>query len=1134
MFTVYHSNQLDLLKTLTAALIAGRPLRDPLQPEVILVQNNGMAQWMQMELAAHFGIAANIDFPLPASFIWQMFTRVLPDIPDESAFAKSAMTWRLMTLLPRLCQQADFAAISEYLRDDDDKRKVFQFAARVADLFDQYLVYRPDWLESWQRGETIDDLGEAQRWQAPLWRALMAETERAGQPLWHRANLYQRFIQTLTQSQTRPPGLPDRVFICGISALPPTYLQALQALGRHIDIHLLFTNPCRYYWGDIRDRAFLARLLHRRRRHYQQQTEQALFRRPEQAAALFDALGEQQTGNPLLASWGKQGRDNLYLLAQMDGIAEVDAFVEPAGDNLLSLVQRDILALEDHAVIGMDGETLTQGCGKRPLRLDDRSLSLHVCHSPQREVEVLHDSLLAMIAEDPTLRPRDVIVMVADIDRYTPAIQAVFGNAGGERYLPFAISDRRARHLHPVLPAFLSLLELPRSRFAAEQVLALLEVPALAARFAIDEQGLQLLRLWVAESGIRWGLDDDTLRELMLPATGQHTWQFGLTRMLLGYAMDSESGDWQGILPYDESSGLIAGLVGQLAELLMRLRHWRDRLAQPRALDAWLGCAREMIEDFFAPDAEAEAALALLENQWQQVLQCGLQVGYDQPVPVTLMQDELAARLDQERVSQRFLAGTINFCTLMPMRSIPFRVVCLLGMNDGVYPRTLPPAGFDLMAQQPQRGDRSRRDDDRYLFLEALLSAQQRLYISFIGRAIQDNTPRYPSVLVSELSDYIAQSFYLLGDEHADAESSADRVRAHLWQWHSRMPFAPENFLPGSESQSFADEWLPAAGAEGEPQPDFVAPLTAPPCEALALDELLRFYRHPVRAWFVQRLAVSFHQTSLELAADEPFVIDGLTRYQLNDRLVNALIDGESTDRLFRQVRAAGLLPYGAFGELYWAKQCQEMTALSEQVRTWRLPETHSVEVFLTLDEVTLSGWLPRVQANGLLRWRPGTLSARDGLLLWVEHLAYCAMGGEGESRMFGTRGEWHFAPLPACRAKAFLLSLVSGYCQGMASPLLLLPRAGGAWLSQCYDPVTQSIDRDESRQRQARDKLIQAWQGNGHVPGEGEDPYLQRLMRQLEEQHIEAIISAAERYLLPPFMCNLTQSEPAKREKKA
>ncbi|MGL9769418.1 MAG: exodeoxyribonuclease V subunit gamma [Sodalis sp. (in: enterobacteria)] len=1135
MFTVYHSNQLNRLNTLAAALITGQRLRDPFQPEIILVQSKGMAQWIEMELAAQFGIAANIDFPLPSSFIWQMFTRVFPDIPYESAFAKPVMTWRLMGLLPRLCQHPNFAVIGDYLHNDKDKRKGFQFATKIADLFNQYLLYRPDWLESWQRGELIDSAGEAQRWQAPLWQALIADMEHAGEPLWHCSNLYQRFIQTLTERQKWQQELPERVFIFGISALPPAYLKALQALSCYIDIHLLFTNPCRYYWGGIRDRVFLARLLHRPRRHYQQQTEQALFRLPEQVdTPLFNELGEQKISNPLLASWGKQGSDNLYLLAQMDGIAEIDAFVEPAEDTVLSLLQRDILILEDHTVIGIDSKISEQGGGKRRLRPDDRSVSLHVCHSPQREVEVLHDNLLAMITEDPTLRPRDIIVMIPDIDRYTPAIQAVFGNTAGERYLPFAISDCLARHPHPVLSAFLTLLELPYSRFVAEQVLALLEVPALAARFAINEQGLELLRQWVAESGIRWGLDDDTLRELMLPTTGQHTWQFGLTRMLLGYAMDSESGNWQGILPYDASSGLVAGLVGQLAEFLTQLRQWRSRLSQPRLLDAWLGCAREMSKDFFMPDAEAEVALALLEKQWRQLLECGLQVGYNQPVPVKILQDELAVRLDQERVSQCFLAGSINFCTLMSMRSIPFKVVCLLGMNDGVYPRTLPPEGFDLMAQQPRCGDYSRRDDDRYLFLEALMSAQQRLYISFIGRAIQDNTLRYPSILVSELSDYIAQSFYLPGDERADNESSADRVSAHIRQWYSRMPFAPENFLPDSEKQSFAAEWLPAASAGGEPQPDFVAPLTeVPPYETLALDELMRFYRHPVCAWFVQRLAVSFHQRSLELATDEPFIIDGLTRYQLNKRLVNSLINGESTDWLFSQVRAAGILPYGAFGELYWAKQCQDMAVLAKQVRTWRLPESYSLEVDLTLENITFSGWLPHVQKNGLLRWHPGVLSASDGLLLWLEHLAYCAMGGEGASRMFGMRGEWHFAPLPATQAKVFLLSLISGYCHGMTVPLLLLPRSGEAWLNHCYNRKTQRINWDESHQEQARDKLIQAWQGNAHVPGEGKDPYLKRLMHQLDQQHIEAIISATERYLLPLFVFNLAQTDSEKRKKK-
>lgn len=253
---------------------------------------------------------------------------------------------------------------------------------------------------------------------------------------------------------------------------------------------------------------------------------------------------------------------------------------------------------------------------------------------------------------------------------------------------------------------------------------------------------------------MRWGLDDDNVRELDLPATGQHTWRFGITRMLLGYAMDSNAGDWQGILPYDESSGLVAELAGQLAELLAQLSHWRQILSEARPLEAWLPLCRQLLDAFFAADSDTEVVLALIEQQWQQAINFGLAARYPDEVPLTILRDDLAARLDQERISQRFLAGQINFCTLMPMRSIPFKVVCLLGMNDGVYPRTLPPLGFDLMAQQVKRGDRSRRDDDRYLFPEAILSAQQRLYISFIGRSIQDNSLRYPSVLVTELLEY--------------------------------------------------------------------------------------------------------------------------------------------------------------------------------------------------------------------------------------------------------------------------------------------------------------------------------------------------------------------------------------------
>ncbi|ELG3401067.1 exodeoxyribonuclease V subunit gamma [Escherichia coli] len=1120
MLRVYHSNRLDVLEALMEFIVERERLDDPFEPEMILVQSTGMAQWLQMTLSQKFGIAANIDFPLPASFIWDMFVRVLPEIPKESAFNKQSMSWKLMTLLPQLLEREDFTLLRHYLTDDSDKRKLFQLSSKAADLFDQYLVYRPDWLAQWETGHLVEGLGEAQAWQAPLWKALVEYTHQLGQPRWHRANLYQRFIETLESATTCPPGLPSRVFICGISALPPVYLQALQALGKHIEIHLLFTNPCRYYWGDIKDPAYLAKLLTRQRRHSFEDRELPLFRDSENAGQLFNSDGEQDVGNPLLASWGKLGRDYIYLLSDLESSQELDAFVDVTPDNLLHNIQSDILELENRAVAGVNIEEFSRSDNKRPLDPLDSSITFHVCHSPQREVEVLHDRLLAMLEEDPTLTPRDIIVMVADIDSYSPFIQAVFGSAPADRYLPYAISDRRARQSHPVLEAFISLLSLPDSRFVSEDVLALLDVPVLAARFDITEEGLRYLRQWVNESGIRWGIDDDNVRELELPATGQHTWRFGLTRMLLGYAMESAQGEWQSVLPYDESSGLIAELVGHLASLLMQLNIWRRGLAQERPLEEWLPVCRDMLNAFFLPDAETEAAMTLIEQQWQAIIAEGLGAQYGDAVPLSLLRDELAQRLDQERISQRFLAGPVNICTLMPMRSIPFKVVCLLGMNDGVYPRQLAPLGFDLMSQKPKRGDRSRRDDDRYLFLEALISAQQKLYISYIGRSIQDNSERFPSVLVQELIDYIGQSHYLPGDEALNCDESEARVKAHLTCLHTRMPFDPQNYQPG-ERQSYAREWLPAASQAGKAHSEFVQPLPFTLPETVPLETLQRFWAHPVRAFFQMRLQVNFRTEDSEIPDTEPFILEGLSRYQINQQLLNALVEQDDAERLFRRFRAAGDLPYGAFGEIFWETQCHEMQQLADRVIACRQPG-QSMEIDLACNGVQITGWLPQVQPDGLLRWRPSLLSVAQGMQLWLEHLVYCASGGNGESRLFLRKdGEWRFPPLAAEQALHYLSQLIEGYREGMSAPLLVLPESGGAWLKTCYDAQNDTMLDDDSTLQKARTKFLQAYEGNMMVRGEGDDIWYQRLWRQLTPETMEAIVEQSQRFLLPLFRFN-------------
>ncbi|MFB6422140.1 MAG: exodeoxyribonuclease V subunit gamma [Candidatus Malihini olakiniferum] len=1127
MFRVYHSNQLNVLKALMVTLMSSQPLRDPFQPETILVQSAGMAQWLQIELAAHFGISANLHFPFPGVFLYEMCQRVLLNVTSKNTFSKEAMMWKLMHILPQKQDNPVFLPLSHYLQNDADKRKRRQLAGRIADLFDQYLIYRPEWIQHWQAGKLVEGLGGSQVWQAELWRALLQYSEQLEQKEWHHARLYQQFIEVLEQINTCPKGLPSRVFICGISALPPVYLHALRALAKYIDVHFLFTNPCRDYWSDIQDHFFLAKLKSCQRRLHDlssgsENQYRSLFRNPENVDVLFDDKGKQRIVNPLLASWGKLGRDHLYQLALINDVDEIEAFIELDGITLLQQVQRDILELDDASVIADNAQAQASSERKRLLALNDTSLTIHACHSPQREVEVLHDQLLTMMTEDEALMPRDIIVMVVDIDTYTPFIQAVFENVPISRYLPFTISDQQAYYANLVLPAFFSLLELPHSRFTAEQVLSLLEVPELSSRFSIDEEGLRHLRQWVVESGVRWGIDDDNVRDLDLPVTCQHTWRFGLTRMLLGYAMNSKTGAWQGVLPYDESSGLIAQLVGQLADLLFQLSRWRQRLLAPRTPVQWMPLCRQLLDDFFVTGGDAE--LSFIEREWQVMLETAITNSFNETLPVALLRDDLIQRLSREKSSQRFLSGAINFCTLIPMRSIPFKVICLLGMNDGVYPRTLLPLSFDLMSQQVRRGDRNHRDDDRYLFLEALISAQQRLYISYIGRAIQDNTRRYPSALVRELIEYLAQSYHLPGGESQDLDTSAARVRAHLCREHTRMPFDKDNFLEHAKPCSFANEWLAAAGCTGVPQPSFNTPLEIITYKKVTMELLKRFYLHPVKTFFQARLGINFSvKNNNEFHDNEPFSLDSLSRYQLNALLINTMITKGDTQLLLQRVRADGKLPYGAFGDLLWQKQCQEMQMLANSViREHDMHGITSLELDIMLGDLHLSGWITQVQHDGLLRWKPTKLGMKDGVALWLDHLAYCLAGGSGESRMYGCeKTVWRFAPILFEEAKRQMWNLIEGYQQGMNAPLLLLHQSGGAWLQTCYDASRKTLSDTPDVAKKALRKLQQSWVGNFMSPGEGKDFYLQRIVPELDEDDIEAIIIAAKTWLLPVLCAN-------------
>lgn len=946
-FMVIHGNRLEDLRELAVQWMRQHPL-DPLENEVVLVQSNGIAQWLKLALAANdsCGVAAAVQVELPARFLWQSYRGVLgsDSIPLQSPLDKQPLTWRLMRLLPGLLQDPLFAPLARFLAGDDDLRKRYQLAERLADLLDQYQVYRADWLADWAAGRDQlhclrrgpQPLDAAQLWQPALWRALLEDVGRE-QLADSRAGVHPRFVQALSEAGERPVSLPRRVVVFGISSLPAQALEALAAMARFSQVLLCVHNPCQHHWGDIVADQDLLR--HQFRRHQ---------RRPGLPAALQDDELHQHA-HPLLAAWGKQGRDYINLLDQHDDPEHyrqrfdamqmrIDLFESADTGHLLGQLQDDILHLRTPQETRAQWPALEPAC--------DQSLRFHIAHSAQREVEILRDQLLAAFDADASLKPRDVLVMLPDVNSYAPYIQAVFGQYGRDdpRWIPFTLADQGQRGQDPLLIAIEQLLQLPQARLGVSEVLDLLDVPALRARFAIDEASLPTLRRWIEGAGIRWGLDARRRAALGLPeGLEQNSWRFGLRRMLLGYAV-GRGRAWGEIEPFDEIGGLDAALIGPLVQLLDALDLFQQRLGRDCTPAGWGEAFRDLLLAFFRPeDSHDEDLLARLLDGLDQWLALCDAVALDDSLPLTVAREAWLGQVDQGRLSQRFLAGSVNFCTLMPMRAIPFRHVCLLGMQDGNYPRSHVPLDFDLMAGDYRPGDRSRREDDRYLLLEALLSARDQLYVSWVGRSIRDNSERPPSVLIGQLRDHVASCWRLAGHEADEGALLQALTTEHPLQPFSRDYFFPQPREHGAPLFSYAREWAglhqPVTEQEAvlQPLPPFVLE------GALTLESLQSFLRNPVHWFFSQRLKVQLEHEEQPELDEEPFAPDALQLWQFKSQLLQqarqGLEQGQDAGQLDALLQAAadslqrsGQWPLAGFGQLL---RDQLLPPLAGQLQRW-------------------------------------------------------------------------------------------------------------------------------------------------------------------------------------------------------
>lgn len=1168
MINLYPANKMENLLTLLNKISQVSPV-GVFNQEVIIVQNAGMQHWLNLAIASERGISMNMRYALPAQYLWLLIRTLASEdkVPDQSPYSREVLTWRIYALLATnsVISDDDFTPATRYWFDQASSQttssplesiletsskadlKRYQLAGQMADLYEQYLIFRPEWLDAWQQGKEAIELSADNKWQAKLWQLLISELP------YNPVELLNDAIANIADKLSNDPNiLPKRMSFFGINTMAPMWLDFINALSEYIDVDFFHLNPCFSYWGDIiSEKQAIKKLSH-------------WSNGADNDEHLF-------VGNPLLANFGQQGREFLALLQDYSTV-NIELFVKASNDSsdqddndnltsstcILHQLQNDILALNDATEKG--GVTDNNDTGEEPSSLVDDSITIVSCHSALREVQALHDYLLHQFNDTADnydkLTPKDVLVMCPQIEQYAPYVNAVFTRGWQDLPdevppLPCSIADRSAKDSDPLIAAFSELLTLPDSRFQVSQLLSFIRLPAVANKFAINAEDSEKIGLWLQQATIHWGLDQ-AHKETLLgeKASNSFTWQQGLSRLLQGFAYSDTDSIYQNQLLLGTVEGDDAILLGQLMLFIEQLQHFSHQLNSVRTAKVWQSFLLNQLELLFSTrlvfssntaeqsklqathqtNNQIDNSIAIIEQAIASLVEYCEHAHFEEEIGLPIIVDFLNNHFSQGDASKQFMVGQVTFCSMLPMRSIPFKVIAVLGLNDGEFPRQRPALGFDLIAQSKAvLGDRSRRGDDRYLFLEALISARKALYLSYQGRNIRNNNEKQPSLVLKELMDYLVQGYgWQFEQKHSDVHQIP------------MQPYSEDNYTVGDNELSYRSGFKPSFDANwltlGQNEHiEATQTLLVDACEiadkvnTLNATELIRFFQHPSKVFAQQVLNLYLDSNEVSLDDIEPFTANHLDNYLLKQDLLAASLVSKNSATIEQVIETAALS--GKFPDLpstqvHFDDALDASSQLAQEIIDHGCdnPELIDCQIMLTNtnnntvggdsseQNVTLRAQLPvKMTHTGaqLVFYRSSSAKPKDLFTLYLHHLimqmwqqqnsatAHDSLNSVGLlSKVEQTRGFYFNAKAQnveqycvssegAEEAKAELIMLLKVYAQGQKQALMV----NGDLAVQVFK---------ESRGK--RVELTQArfdlfWQGSdmpiGAVPGFGTDAYI-------------------------------------------
>ncbi|MBL8927343.1 MAG: exodeoxyribonuclease V subunit gamma [Pseudonocardia sp.] len=1034
-----HLHRAERADTLAAALadLITEPPADPFTAEVVAVPARGMERWLAHRLAHRLGAAAgrgdgvcaHVAFPSPGEVVATAVEGATGMSADDDPWHPARAVWPLLEVVDSCTGRPWCAPLAAHL---ERARSRFAVVAHVTGLFDAYATHRPELLDAWRAGDDADVPADL-RWQPALWRALRA---RIGVP-----DRAERLATAIAVLERDPAccALPERLSLFGPTRLPADHLAVLAALARHRDVHLWLPHPSPALWDRVAPTAVGVPARH------------------------ADPTAELAR-HPLLAALGRDVRE---LQLRLAGHPAVDTHHPAVDGPPVTLLQRLHLDVRDDRA----------PAGDHVLAADDRSVAVHACHGPHRQVEVLREVVLGLLAADPTLEPRDVLVACPDVETFAPLVSAAFGldpeGAGhpghpGHR-LAIRLADRALRQVNPVLDVAGRLLELVDARLTASEVLDLLATSPVRCRFGLDGEDLERLRDLVTRSGVRWGLSAAHRRPYRLDGFPQNTWSAGLDRLMLGVAMDGDS--WLGTaLPLDDVEASDIDRLGRLAEFVDRLGAALADLSGDRPLAAWITgltaaldalTATTPADAWQAGQARAELAEVARTAGVHASVPAAIGVGSGSvtAAPAVLLgpadvRGVLAERLRGRPGRANFRTGTLTVATMVPMRSVPHRVICLLGLDDGTFPRAGVDDGDDVLARAPRVGERDPRSEDRQLLLDAVCAATEHLVVLYSGADPRTGARRPPAVPLGELLDAVAAT--------AGPDAPARIVVRHPLQ-----PFDARNFtaaalgVPGpfSFDRVELDGCRAAAAGQAPPPPFLSGPLPATPPTTVALDDLVTFAEHPVKQFLRQRVGLPIGEAGDAPADALPVALDALQRWAVGDRLLRDRLAGLDLARCRAAEWRRGELPPGELGNSLLAEvldDVEELVAASARFVAG-VPTAQDVDVSVAgpdlPDGARVVGTVGGVYGDTAVRVEFSKLAAKQRVRAWVRLVALTAAVPDRRWRVVtvgrGARGGVAVAtvgPVPAARARGVLADLVALHRDGLREPLPLPTIAAQAY----------------------------------------------------------------------------------------